>query len=65
MSAGLFLSEAKRESLSQACPLPSGGSLAIAGVPWLIEALSQSLPFSPHLSRVSSRWVSLYLNLLF
>lgn len=36
-----------RQNLFHASPLVSGGSLAILGIPWLVEASLQLLPSSP------------------
>lgn len=51
MSAGLVSSEgqrSKREYVSQASLLASGGLQAIFGVPWLVNASPWSLPACPH-----------------
>ena len=48
MSASLVPPEVVRENLSLACLLGSDGSLAISGVPWLVDVSSQFLPLSSH-----------------
>ena len=48
MWAGWFLLGAVRENMFQGSHLASGSLQAIFGVPWLVDASSQSLPSSSH-----------------